>query len=142
MGYYPVRVKFGIILLISLALFSNIRLLKKEFEFNRDYIGRDYVTWYEKRFEGLKGILPARGVVGYISDKRPEEIATDPELTRGYYLTEYALSPIIVDNNLGHELIIGNFHKPITAPNSLKYRGLAVFKDFGNGVVLFKAEVK
>ena len=81
----------------------------------------------DQRFAALKAVLPARGVVGYIGESSA--------LARGdYYLAEYALSPLVVDDSTNHRLVIGNFPSSGSVPSSVK--NLQLVKDFGNGVLL------
>ncbi len=84
------------------------------------------------RFAELKKDLPARGVVGYWGDS-----SLTPPAVGAYYLTQYALAPLVVDRSLNHPLVIGNFpdaSPPPFPPN------LRLIKDFGDGVFLFVAE--
>lgn len=80
----------------------------------------------DARFSALKRDLPRRGVIGYIGEPGA--------LARGdYYLTEYALSPLVVDDSTNHPLVVANFpNLPPVAPS-----GLQLVKDFGHGVALF-----
>ena len=79
-----------------------------------------------QRFAALRDELPSRGVIGYIGD-------SGDSATPDYYLTQYALAPVVVDRSTDHKLIVGNF--PSTRPPQLP-SALQVVKDFGNGVVL------
>jgi hypothetical protein len=81
----------------------------------------------DQRFSALKSTLPQRGVVGYIGEPGPLALGD-------YYLTQYALAPVVVDHSPNHDLVIGNF------PNSLSPgvpSNLQLEKDFGSGVLLF-----
>jgi hypothetical protein len=78
------------------------------------------------RFAAVKTSLPKQGVIGYIGEPGA--------LARGdYYLAEYALAPLVVDDSTNHPLILANFSNlpPVAPPN------LQLVKDFGNGVALF-----
>src|SRR5437763_10245643 len=78
------------------------------------------------RFSALKTVLPKRGVVGYMGESGS---AADGD----YYLTQYALVPLIVDRSIRHALIIGTFPKsPPAAPPD----GLQLLQDFGDRVLL------
>jgi hypothetical protein len=79
------------------------------------------------RFAALKAALPKQGVIGYIGD------SSSPA---DYYLTQYALAPLVVDHSPAHPLVIGNFLTPLP-PQSLPSDQLQLLKDFGNGVLLF-----
>jgi hypothetical protein len=81
----------------------------------------------DKRFATLRAELPSRGIVGYVGD-------SDDSALPDYYLTQYALAPLVVDRGAQHPLVIGNFPHSQTTP---AIAGLALLKDFGNGVFLF-----
>jgi hypothetical protein len=80
----------------------------------------------DRRFAAVKTLLPQRGVIGYIGESGA--------LARGdYYLAEYALAPLVVDDSPNHRLVLANFPEaPLPAPANLQ-----LVKDFGNGVALF-----
>ena len=81
----------------------------------------------DQRFAALKVALPSRGVVGYIGESSA--------LARGdYYLAEYALAPLVVDDSTNHRIVIGNFPSLGSVPFAAK--NLQLVKDFGNGVLL------
>ena len=120
-------------------LFANTKYFKQEFKFKKDLIGQDGITLYEQRFEVLRKVLPTHGIVGYITNKRCEEVLKNVDTASHYYLTQYALSPIIIDNNPDHDLVIGNFD------NHHSYKMLEnreLIKDFGRGVLLLKRKAK
>jgi hypothetical protein len=87
---------------------------------------------YEKRFAGLRKRLPQRGVVGYLGvgwDSRDQLPA--------YYATQYALAPVVVENSLEPELIVGNFATPLDPTPTTWPANLLPVQSFGDGVVLF-----
>jgi hypothetical protein len=81
----------------------------------------------DQRFSALKAVLPEWGVVGYIGEPGPLALGD-------YYLTQYALAPVVVDHSPNHDLVIGNFPNSVSRdlPSNLQLK-----KDFGNGVLLF-----
>jgi len=83
----------------------------------------------DRRFAALKAALPQHGTVGYVGETgAPVNVLSD------YYLTQYALAPLIVDDSTNHPLVVGNFpHSPRSQPPD----NLNLIKDFGNGVLLF-----
>jgi hypothetical protein len=87
---------------------------------------------YEKRFEELRKHLPQRGVVGYLGvgwDSRYQLPA--------YYATQYALAPVVVENSLEPELVVGNFAPPLDPATTAWPANLFPVQSFGDGVVLF-----
>lgn len=83
----------------------------------------------DRRFAGLKAALPSHGTVGYVG-----EAGAPIDVLGNYYLTQYALAPLIVENSPNHSLIVGNF--PKSMPSQLP-GNLILVRDFGNGVFLF-----
>lgn len=81
----------------------------------------------DQRFAALKARLPAGGVIGYIGE-------TGDSATPDYYLTQYALAPLVVDLSPHHSLVVGNF--PSSPPFGIP-QNLHLVEDFGQGVMLF-----
>ena len=130
---YATRVKLGVLLLLVLtALLNNLFFVRLTRSASSPF-GQDYVSPADERFAQLKNDLPARGVVGYISDETDVN-----ERTKKYYLAQYALAPLIVVNNTDQTLVIGDFNKEESAVSG----NLVLLKRFGNGVVLFRQPEK
>jgi hypothetical protein len=72
--------------------------------------------------------------VGYISDLKPDPWQRSLLELR---MTQYALVPVLVEDDVNHSYIIGNFHRPVS-DQTPELRGLAIIKDFGNGVLLLR----
>jgi hypothetical protein len=83
----------------------------------------------DRRFAALKAALPPQGTVGYVG-----ESGAPVDVLGNYYLTQYALAPLVVENSVKHPLVIGNFPK---SPPSQPPDDLRVIQDFGDGVLLF-----
>jgi len=144
-----VRIKVGIASLIVYFLLANFVWLAKapDNDFPNE-IGDDRIAAYEMRFKDLKEMLPPRSVVGYVTDEElsdetfhqlPPDNSFRFRAVLHYHLTQYALAPIIVDNTLEHELVVGNFRTPHAMP---PVRGHVLLKDFGNGIMLFRRGLK
>lgn len=89
----------------------------------------------DERFAALKGALPKdSGTVGYVGDMN---IDANPS---AYYLTQYALAPLVVVNGAHHRFVVGNFVRPEVAPRIAAANGLTAVRDFGNGIFLFRGE--
>lgn len=144
MGKYSVEAKIGIAAVILFALISSWNLLKAEYKFDPKLISRDNISLYLNRFEGLRQILPSRGTVGYISDKAVTDYnrMADASFIAQYYLVQYAVAPVAVDNSTDHDLVIGNFHQSTANIKLPEGKEFTVIEDFGNGVVLFETKAK
>ena len=121
----PTRTKAAIAILILGSLLSSARTIFKSprpGHFEPDTIA----ARSDERFARLKTRLPSEGVVGYIGD-------AGDSATPYYYLTQYALAPLVVDNSIDHALVIGNF--PSSQGSRIPHN-LQLVEDFGNGVLL------
>lgn len=120
------KVKAGILLFVLCCLLSTIRIHRDAP--NPLHIKPDHISQRsDRRFAALKAQLPANGVVGYVGE-------TGDSATPDYYLTQYALAPLVVDRSINHPMIVGNFPSSQLAdiPQNLR-----ILQDFGNGVLLF-----
>ncbi len=127
--------KIGILLLVTFSLLASIRLFTQAVNFQGVVIGNDDISRYENRFSELKKMLYGEGSVGYITDKTPEVVSVKD--IASYYLTQYAISPVVVDKEKCNGFIIGNFDSNRSAGNAHNGK-LLLIKNFGNGVMLFK----
>lgn len=84
----------------------------------------------DARFATLRAALPRTGVVGYIGESGPVTLGD-------YYLTEYALTPLVVDYSVEHAIVVGNFPSE-TSPKIPA--NLHLIRDFGHGVLLLGNE--
>ena len=82
----------------------------------------------DQRFDELRSLLKSCEVVGYIG-----ESGTSAEAD--YYLTQYALAPLVVDRSANHPLVVGNF--PTSSPSTSALENLQLVRDFGHGVLLY-----
>lgn len=124
----------GAIAIAILSLFVNIRQENAERVKLRQMTvisGKDKVSLSTRRFEGLRRILPSRGVVGYIGYG-----GQDTSGTEMYYLAQYALAPVIVDRSPDHPLVVVNFPVPVPPADRFVPPGYSIKADLGNGVLL------
>jgi hypothetical protein len=93
------------------------------------------------RFEDLASELPARGVVGYVSD-----VPVGQPLGAALYGgLQYTLAPRLVTDQRTQpspEWVIGDFSKPLDVVQFGAKRGLTLVKDFGNGAVLYRNQAR
>lgn len=125
---HSTRITAAVMILSSAALLSIGRYCLQRNAFAPYSI--DSITRNLRRFDTLKEILPLHTTVGYISD----ELGDDG--TWGYYQTQYALSPIVIERTANREIVIGNFRDASAAQQILVESNLTVQKDLGNGVLL------
>lgn len=115
----------AILIVVFCCLLSSARMAVKSPSLAR-LTPDDIAQRSDQRFAALKSSLPERGVLGYIGEPGDAGLAD-------YYLTQYALAPLVLDRSTNHSLVIGNF----SAQNPASPPGLHVVRDFGDGVLLF-----
>ncbi len=137
-----VRMRIGVGLLVGFALVSSVRLLGRAFRDRADIGRTDEITRYEARFRELRHVLPPRARVGYVTNPQPQRAVDGDQLARlafkRYLLTQYALLPAIVLPGMHGALTVGNFHSA-DGIDSAATGGLTLIRDFGDGVMLFRA---
>jgi len=140
--------KFGIVLMLVYAAISCGKIFLKQYKmytYTTRFFG-DPISRYEKRFSGLRQVLPRKGAVGYLNDVPAPFIIADggPNDNRRFgtlYLTQYVLSPVIVYDTSQYPLVVGNFHSsPHPSAELLKSLRLRPIANYGNGVFLLKQE--
>lgn len=116
--------------IVVLAPISDWRVLR-EMLVMRYYTGEAYgVSQYERRFDGIRPLLPKRGEVGYLSDRM--------EVNEQYYLAQYTLAPLTLKLSPDRDIVVGNFFDPRVGPALARQHGLVVVRDFGKGLLLLR----
>jgi hypothetical protein len=144
----PHRGKAGIILLVVLTGYAVLNLLGQGIRSYPHLPGTDPVTIHEARIVQLLPLLPASGVVGYVTTVENDRIFAaekafqNVEFLAQYVLTQYTLVPRIVRNRPDLPLVVGNFIDGPPAPGFLEKNGLVPLKDLGDGLVLYRRERK
>jgi hypothetical protein len=95
----------------------------------------------DKRLQRLREYLPPRGIVGYASDGWNGSGFTTVEALHDYFLTQYALAPLIVVRGTGWPIVVGNYPGDTVAGRTSARRypaGLVVRRDLGDGVLLLE----
>ncbi|MGD2216128.1 MAG: hypothetical protein PVJ64_05205 [Gemmatimonadales bacterium] len=97
----------------------------------------------DERLRPLREHLPQRGVVGYASDGLSGSAFTTVDALRDYFLTQYALAPVIVVRGTNFPIVVGNYpaDSAVETTGARAYRaGLVVRRDLGDGVLLLEGE--
>jgi hypothetical protein len=135
--------KFGIASLLVYAVISCGAMLSEQYNAYTRFTRHsgDPISEYEKRFTRLRQVLPRNGAVGFLSDDPAPFLKGDYVRDGTLYLTQYALSPVVVYDTAQVPLVVGNFHSS-SAPSPELWKNLRLrpIANYGNGVVLFKRE--
>ena len=122
------RTIIGTVVLLACCLLSLARIIFNTT--NPSHIKPDQVSARsDQRFALLKKKLPSEGIVGYVGETGDSSLSD-------YYLTQYALAPLVIDDTPNHQIVVGNFpsSKRANIPSNL-----TLIEDFGNGVLLYAA---
>jgi hypothetical protein len=118
----------GALCLLAVSLLSSGQLLKLTYQSHSP----DVDNLYLGRFDGIKSMLPRRGVVCYMPN--PDNSF---DVKKHYFLAQYALAPLVVRPTADCDPLIGDFPAGSTAA-SVSGRQFVVLKDFGNGLMLLR----
>lgn len=92
------------------------------------------IAMFDSGVSKVRPSLPKTGVVGFYTDQ-PGNAGAPQE----FYLTQYSIAPVLLENNVDHPLVIASIHTPesrVTNPN------LKLVHDFNNGIQLFRNVTK
>ncbi|MEO7145404.1 MAG: hypothetical protein ABI165_18060 [Bryobacteraceae bacterium] len=134
MPVFPMRAKVGMVLLGAIAVASILTKLADTYGQYAQVAGQpSSIPAFTTRFDALRKALPAEGVIGYITD----HVGDPNQAIAEYYITQYALAPVLVTNSFDQKFVVGNFHGAMD-PAAIKTKGLEFVRDFGNGVELLR----
>jgi hypothetical protein len=152
---YRSRVLWAVILIVVIASLSNLALLRDIALFRKSGLAGVNVGNYEKRFEGLRAILPAHTVIGYQKSGDTENLDyenddTYADLQQDYRLAQYALAPVILrpaTDQLIHGVSFvivdrrgGRFSSSQEPTKVDPPKGFILMRNFGNGLLLYRRE--
>jgi hypothetical protein len=132
---------FALLAILWLALRSNLQLFQQEAILRLKFVSGDGITNYDQLIAGLRKALPEHGVIGYLTHLSPEAIESDGDAVAEYYLTQYALTPLVVAKSPSYPLVFGNFRHGAPDPKIIASNDLTLVNDLGNGVMLFSREI-
>ncbi len=128
----PIK-KALIISIISCAMISYLPFFRV-FLALPEVLRANDVSRYVQRFEAARRMLPKHGVIGYRSDCSD---ITNYNCLEGFYLAQYAVSPIILDRSPKHALILGNYSDARTNQRESDDDDVNLLMDSGNGVKMY-----
>jgi hypothetical protein len=127
------RANWGVAIVLLMAALAMGTLFGYRATSQRTAGERDVVTLDEERFKGLRSLVPARGVVGYLSD-----ISDPQDSFRAYSRLQYFLAPVVVDPNPTRELVVANCASPSSMAELSASHGLTVVRDLRNGMAVLR----
>lgn len=118
---------------------ASIQLFREEVPFYPGYFS-PIVGSTEARMNEMRGRVLGSGIVSYVSDAKPF-----PPDTRGeaaYYLTQYALTPTVVDREGDHEIAVGNMLREGDFSRNLSKENWKIVEKLDDGVLLLRRQSK
>jgi hypothetical protein len=102
----------------------------------------DAAVRQEQRCARLRAALATQGVggvVGYVADLPPEQMRGEGDAMKEYFLTQFAVTPLVLDTNAAErEWVVANLHTGTVATRAPA--GFRVVEDCGEGVFLLRKE--
>jgi hypothetical protein len=95
----------------------------------------DNISRYDARFSQVKDDLSStKNALGYLGCQN-QDIDT---MTYHYFLTQYALTPVIIQDSTDKALILGNFPSELCSMSSinLAQNNLTIVKEYDDGIFL------
>ncbi len=127
------------LVLVGIGLASSTMALRHDLAvYHSARRGGDPVSLAGERLQAVRADLPRYGAIGYITDPLPAgDSRAWAEQAREFVITQYQLAPVLVLNWPHLRLVLGNFHQPLERDRIAKLH-LAIVKDYGNGLILFR----
>jgi hypothetical protein len=92
------------------------------------------IARFDRGIAEVRTSLPHAGTIGFYTDE-PAGVNARQE----YYLTQYAVAPVVLENNVDHELVIASVH---SAESRINNPNLVLVRDFKNGIQLLRNKTK
>ncbi|NIN70721.1 MAG: hypothetical protein GTO46_02055 [Gemmatimonadetes bacterium] len=143
----PLLARAALAATVFLALAGSVEALYQTVELHRDSraatpaVGARRTGSQDQRLRPLREHLPPRGVVGYASDGWSGNAFTTVEALQDYFLTQYALAPVIVLRGADFPIVVGNYPADSAAEQAAGRTypaGLVVRRNLGEGVLLLE----
>ena len=149
----PARINAAVVLLLAFCLVSGLqrtRSVRRSFraENSSARAHRRPVESYLARIEPLKKLLPSERELGYIAGLErtlgrddaglPLGAPQRTQAIREFYLTQYALAPVLVVHDSTRPLLVANFGLREELVEFAESGGFEILLDAGNGIGLIR----
>ncbi|MGD2153413.1 MAG: hypothetical protein PVG79_09100 [Gemmatimonadales bacterium] len=147
LSHRPLLTRIALAATVCLALAGSAETLYHTAATHRDSriaapaAGAQRTRAEDERLQRLRAHLPGRGVVGYVSGGWSGSSFTTVEALQDYFLTQYAIAPVIVVRRTDLPIVVGNFpaDSTVATTGAMTVRaGLVVRRDLGEGVLLLE----
>lgn len=131
----PFRVQLGILALALLSILSLLKAVTELWPSAGSLRGPDQVSRFEQNLSPLKAALSGEEAVGYLGDYSDRR---EGKKRYRFQLTQYSLAPIMVTNRRPSPFVVSVGPLDPGLQRRIEEQGLALVRDFGNEVRLFK----
>jgi hypothetical protein len=131
----------GIAAVASLTLFGTLNYYQFLSVYSQGYADLYQIGAQQDRLQDAAATLPPGITAGYLSDVP----LADTQGAAAFGAARYGLAPrllVTLEGGRKPEWVVGNFTRPGDAARAGAEQGLSVFKDYGNGIVLFRRQVR
>ena len=122
------------IMVILDVLAGNVRDVTKELRQFYNQKAESKETHHVRRLENLKDILPEQGIVGYFTNREYNTV----DDTMFFFLTQYALSPLIILRGTEPQIIIADVNDSFNIVEFSSKYNCSLLKNFGDGILVFR----
>lgn len=133
------RLRAGILVWVACCIMASVQLFRDEVRIYPGYF-IPIVASTEARMNQVRNSVLGAGIVSYVSNSKPF-----PPDTRGeaaYYLTQYALTPTVVDRIGLHDIGVGNMLNPGDHSQILSQGNWELVQSMEDGVLLLRRRSK
>ncbi len=131
---YPLKTWFGVAVSVLLSLWALLDYYGAAALQSRAAPDPFGISMQGERFDAARQVLPARGIIGYLTDLKPGDDRAEAML----YGAQFAVAPRLLVSRPDQQWVLGNFTTPQDYSALGRINGLSVLKDCGNGVVVFR----
>jgi hypothetical protein len=118
---------------ICLGLSSHYHLLRQLIPLKGFSTFTDPVSVREQQLRAIKPLLPAREIIGFVSDR--DDVVD-------FYQTQYALSPLLISRDPLISPAIGIIYDPSSLKKITSQNRMQVVRVFENGLVLLERPLR
>ena len=137
------RVLIGVGVLLVTSLTSVYHLNGDWNKLNNPLVGRaKEVAQIQTKESCLKSVLPIDGVIGFVADEKgtldANAIGQNIDTLSRFYLTQYILTPLVIEPTLAHEYLVSSSGTHISPEQFAKSLDLIILIDCGSGSAVYK----
>jgi hypothetical protein len=136
---YPFATKAGVLLAAVLGLWGVAEYFGFESSYQQQYHDPYLIAAQSVRLQSFSDAVAPNAILGYLTDAEPGSAADDTL----FRTAQYTLAPRLLQKKPSDsQQVLGNFTRPADFAAIGRQYGLNLERDFGNGVVLYRAQAR